>query len=199
MLSDLVVPAAGSATLISPRRVPQMTASGKQSNTSLCRPPTTSSRSRSRPWVLPMSRPLLSVWFGSANFTRERGRQKAPVFLSTHFDRHPALNAVRHDDFIRPSLGSRISTVPPSDATWRRFSFNNTWCIERIRGAVRLCAKSTFTLHYITSGLVSAPDYNCLHYLHSLGILIYRGHNNNNNNNTHTGHTNMTHETLMKC
>jgi len=30
--------------------------------------------------------------------------------------------------------------VPPSDATWKRFCFNNTGCIERIRRAVRLCA-----------------------------------------------------------
>jgi len=46
-----------------------------------------------------------------------------------------------------------ISTVPPSDATWRRFCFNNTGCIERIRGAVRLCTIKIYiciTLHYIS-------------------------------------------------
>ena len=40
----------------------------------------------------------------------------------------------------RMNCETRISTVPPSDTTWRRFCFNNTGCIERIRGAVRLCA-----------------------------------------------------------
>ena len=55
----------------------------------------------------------------------------------------------------RMNCETRISTVPPSDATWRRFCFNNTGCIERIRGAVRLCAIYSYiyinyiTLHYI--------------------------------------------------
>ena len=40
----------------------------------------------------------------------------------------------------RMNCETRISTVPTSDTTWRRFCFNNTGCTERIRGAVRLCA-----------------------------------------------------------
>jgi len=34
---------------------------------------------------------FFSVWFRSANFTRERGGQRASVFVSAHFSRHPAL------------------------------------------------------------------------------------------------------------
>ena len=40
----------------------------------------------------------------------------------------------------RMNCETRISTVPPSDATWRRSCFDSTWHTERIRGAVRLCA-----------------------------------------------------------
>ena len=34
---------------------------------------------------------IIMIRFGSANFAREWGGQRASVFVSTHFSRHPAL------------------------------------------------------------------------------------------------------------
>ena len=45
----------------------------------------------------------------------------------------------------RMNCETRISTVPPSVATWRRFCFNNTGCIEALCDYA--LHKSTFTLH----------------------------------------------------
>ena len=64
----------------------------------------------------------------------------APRFQLNTYGRHAFVVAATATWNSRKNCDTRISTVPPSDATWRRFCFNNTGCIECIRGAVRLCA-----------------------------------------------------------
>ena len=65
----------------------------------------------------------------------------APRFqLNTYGRRAFAVAAPSTWNTLSDELQNPVSTVPPSNATWRRSCFDNTWYIERIRGAVRLCA-----------------------------------------------------------
>jgi len=63
----------------------------KRRNTQLFGLTMISSRSRSDPGSYQWVGHFFSVWFGSANFAREREGQRALVFVPTHFSRHPAL------------------------------------------------------------------------------------------------------------